>query len=203
MESPVLHPRPVAGSDEPAAKHRKSMPSTVFEEEESDAFHASVIGFLPNPKPSLDDLQLGGTPETEKVDFDDRAPGRYKTSLCSYFRKKGCKHDKACRYAHGEQELQPRPDGSWDPTSDRAKRIKAEQDMMARMTMVNSAKVETGSREDGEGKLGSDTVREYTLSLPRTWTTDSLQNFLDKNVRFLFLLAPCSKFLRSITTSDN
>lgn len=48
----------------------------------------------------------------------------FKTSLCSYFRKGSCKQE-VCRYAHGEEELRIRPDGTWDPTSQKAKEIQA------------------------------------------------------------------------------
>uniref|UniRef100_A0A0E0D9W8 C3H1-type domain-containing protein n=1 Tax=Oryza meridionalis TaxID=40149 RepID=A0A0E0D9W8_9ORYZ len=54
----------------------------------------------------------------------------WKTSLCSFFRRRaassadGCSHGDSCRYAHSEDELRPRPDGTWDPTSDRAKKLR-------------------------------------------------------------------------------
>eukprot|EP00850_Spirogloea_muscicola_P022186 SM000281S10754 [mRNA] locus=s281:108583:112559:- [translate_table: standard] len=51
---------------------------------------------------------------------DAGAPALAKTTLCSYHRRGACRHGDACRYAHGEAELRPRPDGSWDPTSAKA-----------------------------------------------------------------------------------
>lgn len=49
----------------------------------------------------------------------------YKTTLCVYFRKGSCRSPGACRYAHGEEELRQRPDGTWDPSSERAKTLKS------------------------------------------------------------------------------
>ncbi|CAJ1979312.1 unnamed protein product [Sphenostylis stenocarpa] len=48
----------------------------------------------------------------------------WKTSLCSFYRShnNSCNHGDTCRYAHGEEELRPRPDNTWDPTSERAKK---------------------------------------------------------------------------------
>ncbi|XP_044329853.1 zinc finger CCCH domain-containing protein 24 [Triticum aestivum] len=105
-----------------------------------------------------------------------------KTSLCSFFRRRGggpdgCNHGEGCRYAHTEEELRPRPDGSWDPTSDRAKKLRRV------------------SEEDGEGAAGEErrdrwgqeevTFDETSLDkclvgLSRHWLTDRLKAFLDE-----------------------
>uniref|UniRef100_A0A0A9GCP7 C3H1-type domain-containing protein n=1 Tax=Arundo donax TaxID=35708 RepID=A0A0A9GCP7_ARUDO len=94
----------------------------------------------------------------------------WKTSLCSYFRRRGagaegCSHGESCRYAHTEEELRPRPDGTWDPTSDRAKKLR---------------KVTAEAQEEAEEEV---TVDEHSLDkclvgLPRGWTADRLKAFL-------------------------
>ncbi|OEL36957.1 Zinc finger CCCH domain-containing protein 24 [Dichanthelium oligosanthes] len=74
-------------------------------------------------------------PSAPSASGEDEASGgitrhpMWKTSLCSYFRRRGagaegCSHGESCRYAHTEEELRPRPDGTWDPTSDRAKKLR-------------------------------------------------------------------------------
>ncbi|KAF9675216.1 hypothetical protein SADUNF_Sadunf09G0009100 [Salix dunnii] len=62
---------------------------------------------------------------TTTIEADPSHNSFYKTSLCSYFRRTmgtSCSHGSACKYAHGEEELRPRPDNTWDPTSERAKK---------------------------------------------------------------------------------
>ncbi|GMN24736.1 hypothetical protein TIFTF001_000677 [Ficus carica] len=61
----------------------------------------------------------------QSQDQDRSSHPLWKTSLCSFFRRQSgsCSHGASCRYAHGEDELRPRPDNSWDPTSERAKKL--------------------------------------------------------------------------------
>nr|KYP68521.1 Zinc finger CCCH domain-containing protein 24 [Cajanus cajan] len=81
----------------------------------------------------------------------------WKTSLCSYFRSHNasCSHGGACRYAHGEEELRPRPDNTWDPTSKRAKKaLEAEADekrAVSEDVMMTEAVVDGGDDDDGSG----------------------------------------------------
>ncbi|KAL0417730.1 UNVERIFIED_CONTAM: Zinc finger CCCH domain-containing protein 24 [Sesamum radiatum] len=72
----------------------------------------------PEPEPEPD-------PETSSHPAPPPQHPLWKTSLCSYFRRTGdsCSHGESCRYAHGEAELRPRPDNTWDPTSERAKKM--------------------------------------------------------------------------------
>lgn len=111
----------------------------------------------------------------------------WKTSLCSYSRRTNglCSHGDTCRYAHGEEELRPRPDGSWDPTSERAKKlIKSE----------NGTKSENGHFEE-QGVLMTDAVANSSnpaldkcfVNLPLKWKSDNLRSFLIDQVIFLFL----------------
>ncbi|KAH7662639.1 (Uracil-5)-methyltransferase family protein [Dioscorea alata] len=104
----------------------------------------------------------------EKRKREEENPWR-KTSLCSYFRRAAgsCSHGDACRYAHGEEELRPRPDNSWDPTSERAKKL---------------LKTEAGEDEEEEDKdVDFATMEKCLVGLPRKWTSDSLKSFLDGN----------------------
>ncbi|KAG0630729.1 hypothetical protein M758_1G200400 [Ceratodon purpureus] len=89
-------------------------------------------------------------------------PAIAKTSLCSYFRKKGCNHGENCKFAHGESELQMRPDGTWDPTSERCKK-----------------KEETEEGEDAKGDESR--YRKCLVNVPMNWSQQKLKSFLDQN----------------------
>lgn len=75
----------------------------------------------------------------EVNNLDKQGSGIAKTSLCSYFRSKGCKHGESCKFAHGESELQQRPDGSWDPTSERCKKPVEKRRMRMARAVTGSA----------------------------------------------------------------
>ncbi|KAA8544035.1 hypothetical protein F0562_021788 [Nyssa sinensis] len=103
----------------------------------------------------------------------------WKTSLCSYFRRSdgSCSHGEGCRYAHGEEELRPRPDNSWDPTSERAKKL---------------LKSEDGDKSEGSNSRDDDVLMTDALAddssdsalakclvnLPMRWNADNLRSFL-------------------------
>ncbi|CAM0908088.1 unnamed protein product [Alopecurus aequalis] len=84
-------------------------------------------------KPTVDEAEAAAAEASPAASAAPAGDGRpphpmSKTSLCAYFRRRGagpdgCNHGEACRYAHTEEELRPRPDGTWDPTSDRAKKL--------------------------------------------------------------------------------
>ncbi|XP_058101800.1 zinc finger CCCH domain-containing protein 24 isoform X3 [Magnolia sinica] len=104
----------------------------------------------------------------------------WKTSLCSYFRRQSgvCSHGDACRFAHSEAELRPRADNSWDPTSERAKKL---------LKSNGSERVEAvpEAREDvlpvsSDGAERSDAALSRCLvHLPLKWTSENLKSFLD------------------------
>lgn len=168
---------------------------------------------IPQSDPQLtDDANPVG--EKRKRDQDEEAEGEqsanqtvssdstlhplWKTSLCSYFRRNSgsCSHGSSCRYAHGEEELRLRPDNTWDPTSERARK--------ARKT-ENSANCEAGGEEedevlmtemvddDGDGGGGGDNSEcvldpgfsKCLVHLPRKWDSDQLRKFLKEQVRDL------------------
>jgi len=109
-----------------------------------------------------------------------------------------CSHGSACKYAHGEEELRPRPDNTWDPTSERAKKaIKLD------TTNNNDSKEEDEDEEimmtdiaadgDGDGGCLDTGLSKCLVHLPRKWLSDHLRKFLSDQVRFfqifLFLLS--------------
>ncbi|XP_020532585.1 zinc finger CCCH domain-containing protein 24 isoform X2 [Jatropha curcas] len=127
-------------------------------------------------------------PETQQI-IDHSLNPYYKTSLCSYFRRysESCSHGSECRYAHGEEELRPRPDNTWDPTSERAKKAmkleekkdyihedKEEEIMMTEMLVDN------GEAEGGEGGCLDPELSKCLVHLPRKWNSDNFRNFLNE-----------------------
>ncbi|XP_068652636.1 zinc finger CCCH domain-containing protein 24 [Aristolochia californica] len=104
----------------------------------------------------------------------------WKTSLCSYFRRQNgnCSHGDTCRYAHGESELRSRPDNSWDPTSERAKKLQKSES-------GEGIELPPDAREDlipslATGEESVDVALDRCLvHLPRKWASDKLKNFLD------------------------
>ncbi|RLM64414.1 zinc finger CCCH domain-containing protein 24 [Panicum miliaceum] len=120
------------------------------------------------------DAAVVDAPSVPAASGEDAASGgrhpMWKTSLCSYFRRRGagaegCSHGESCRYAHTEEELRPRPDGTWDPTSDRAKKLR---------------KVAAEAQEEAEEEVTVDeqSLDKCLVGLPRGWTADRLKAFL-------------------------
>ncbi|KAH9700683.1 zinc finger CCCH domain-containing protein 24 [Citrus sinensis] len=106
----------------------------------------------------------------------------HKTSLCSYFRKVGtCCHGRTCRYAHGEEELRIRPDNTWDPTSERAKKARKLEDgdkCEAKEDAVEEVMM-TEAVVDGDGDGDQDVeLSKCLVHLPRKWHSDNLKKFL-------------------------
>ncbi|XP_018811322.1 zinc finger CCCH domain-containing protein 24-like [Juglans regia] len=114
----------------------------------------------------------------------------WKTSLCSYFRRNSgsCSHGDSCRYAHGEEELRPRPDNTWDPTSERAKKAlrseeserqeRPEEDVMMTEAVVDEDDDDKDDDDkDNDGCLDSE-LRKCLVHLPRKWHSENLMKFL-------------------------
>ncbi|KAL1817113.1 hypothetical protein ACET3Z_019687 [Daucus carota] len=105
----------------------------------------------------------------------------WKTSLCSYFRRTGgeCSHGETCRYAHSEEELRQRPDNTWDPTSERGKKMKVENG--------ESVEVKRGTDEVsiteaiGEDCCSDNVLEKCFINLPMRWSSDNLRSFLTDN----------------------
>ncbi|CAL0329085.1 unnamed protein product [Lupinus luteus] len=123
----------------------------------------------------------------KRDDGDDRSlHPMWKTSLCSFFRRqdKDCSHGDACRYAHTEEELRPRPDNTWDPTSERAKKAlktKAEEkNSVSEDVMVTEALVDDDDDGDSNNALS-----KCLVHLPKTWCSSKLKSFLnDEGIAF-------------------
>lgn len=103
----------------------------------------------------------------------------WKTSLCSYFRRHSgsCSHGSTCRYAHGEEELRKRPDNSWDPTSERAKKVmKVEEEVKEEEVMMTEAVVDDDDEDGNDGRDNG--LSKCLVHLPRKWTSDHLRDYL-------------------------
>ncbi|CAN6479326.1 unnamed protein product [Victoria cruziana] len=116
----------------------------------------------------------------------------WKTSLCSYFRRRSqsCSHGDKCRYAHGEEELRPRPDNSWDPTSERAKKLLKRENTDVKVLDRSEEAEEAIIREDvcpptsdmldeSSSEAGLSVFKKCLIHLPRKWTSENLKSFLD------------------------
>lgn len=113
--------------------------------------------------------ELNGVSETLSAVKRPPDVARVKTSLCSYFRKRGCRHGENCVYAHGESELQQRPDGTWDPTSERAKNVVA----VEKMESVSGG----AAAPEQAGQF-----QKCLVHVPRGWSQIKLKSFLDEHV---------------------
>lgn len=102
----------------------------------------------------------------------------WKTSLCSYYRRQsdsaGCSHGATCRYAHGEAELRPRPDNTWDPTSNKAKEL----------GRVDEKEKDEEIEDEVQLALDESSLDKCLVGLPRKWTNDALKKFLEEKVHF-------------------
>ncbi|THU67023.1 hypothetical protein C4D60_Mb05t20300 [Musa balbisiana] len=128
-----------------------------------------------------EEKEVEGVEETKVSDAGDGNTRRdllWKTSLCSFYRrqpgKAGCSHGDACRYAHGEAELRIRPDNTWDPTSERAKKL------LRASNNGDDAKAESLEAEDPTVDVTS--LDKCLIGLPRKWASDNLKSFLDGQV---------------------
>ncbi|XP_004295024.1 PREDICTED: zinc finger CCCH domain-containing protein 24 [Fragaria vesca subsp. vesca] len=123
--------------------------------------------------------------EEEGGDNKTKQHPLWKTSLCSFFRRQdaSCGHGAGCRYAHSEAELRPRPDNTWDPTSERAKKASCEEEKeCAAIDDVMMTEALEDDDEDGEGDgFGSDpALSKCLVHLPRNWKSDKLKEFLSE-----------------------
>ncbi|KAI3822846.1 hypothetical protein L1987_10445 [Smallanthus sonchifolius] len=128
----------------------------------------------PDAKPPGEDEQGEKRKRTESETDEKTASVHplWKTSLCSYFRRTGaaCSHGETCRYAHGEAELRLRPDNTWDPTSEKAKKLKPSDERDEEVMMTDSIS------EDG---LSDSALDKCFVNLPIKWSSDNLKKFLN------------------------
>ncbi|KAL7594998.1 hypothetical protein Lser_V15G29078 [Lactuca serriola] len=143
---------------------------------------ATVSHSSPDAKP-VEDVEQGEKrkkTESETVEKTTSIHPLSKTSLCSYFRRTGgeCSHGETCRYAHGEEELRPRPDNTWDPTSERAKKLKLENEDRDKADERDDEVMMTETiSEDGCSESALD---KCLVNLPMKWSSDNLRNFLNE-----------------------
>ncbi|OIT32306.1 PREDICTED: zinc finger CCCH domain-containing protein 24 [Nicotiana attenuata] len=126
--------------------------------------------------------------ETETKQQQQRPSPLWKTSLCSYFRRNdnSCSHGETCRYAHGESELRPRPDSTWDPTSERAKKMAKKDDDGEKAENKEEEKCNdvmmTEALDDEEECSSSGTgLSKCLVNLPMKWSSDNLRCFLKQH----------------------
>lgn len=140
------------------------------------------------------------TPEEEGGEKGSPHP-LWKTSLCSYFRRQSgsCSHGDTCRYAHGEAELRPRPDSSWDPTSERAKKL-LKSDGGERVEAPPEPREDVlPSLPTGNGDDQFDMELDKCLvHLPRKWASEHLKSFLNAEASGFLLPVLFSTFLYMI-----
>ncbi|RVW38776.1 Zinc finger CCCH domain-containing protein 24 [Vitis vinifera] len=140
--------------------------------------HVGDEELKPSVPQSTDVIESGEKRKrSDPADSDNCRHPLWKTSLCSYFRSHSgsCSHGDACRYAHGEEELRQRPDNTWDPTSERAKKLlKSESgekcDSKEDDVMMTEAVVDDDCADPGLSKC--------LLHLPLKWHSDQLRDFL-------------------------
>jgi tRNA (uracil-5-)-methyltransferase len=105
----------------------------------------------------------------------------WKTSLCSYYRRSGgeCSHGEGCRYAHGEDELRPRPDNTWDPTSERAKKLmKSTDEDKSRGSDIDGEDEVLMTESIGEDCSSDSALQKCLVNLPMRWISENLRSFL-------------------------
>lgn len=150
---------------------------------------------LPNPPESASESGAADTNQSEKrkredpdLELEQTAPQQqhplWKTSLCSYFRSSNgsCSHGDSCRYAHGEEELMPRPDNTWDPTSERAKKMAKKEPNDANLMEAECGVMMTDAvvmAPEGEDACSSG-LSKCLVNLPMKWGADKLRNFLNE-----------------------
>ncbi|PHU03858.1 Zinc finger CCCH domain-containing protein 24 [Capsicum chinense] len=110
----------------------------------------------------------------------------WKTALCSYFRRNegSCSHGESCRYAHGESELRIRPDNTWDPTSQRAKkiaRIEFEEEEDEEQVKCNDVMMPDALDDDDGQRSSSSGLSKCLVNLPMKWNSDNLRCFLKEH----------------------
>jgi len=123
------------------------------------------------------------TGKRNREDNDGEESSRHpmwKTSLCSFYRSHNntCNHGDTCRYAHGEEELRPRPDNTWDPTSERAK--KALKTETGEKCAVSEDVMMTEAVVDGDDCGSDQALSKCLVHLPRKWCSENLRNFLNE-----------------------
>ncbi|KAL6967269.1 hypothetical protein U1Q18_033073 [Sarracenia purpurea var. burkii] len=127
------------------------------------------------PEP-FDNQLTDGVDPCEKRKRADHA--LWKTTLCKFFRRSNgsCSHGDECQYAHGEEELRPRPDNSWDPTSERVKKLLKSEDGDKSKPLEVVGDIMMTDALDGDSS--DPALSKCLVNLPMKWNSDNLRNFL-------------------------
>ncbi|MCO5560095.1 hypothetical protein L7F22_013702 [Adiantum nelumboides] len=134
----------------------------------------------------VEDKEVGtGKVEQKKTD------AVFKTSLCSYFRKLGsCRHGLQCRYAHGDDELRPRPDGTWDPTSLKGRSTQKPESQLPLKKKGQEEEEDKQNEEGDDDGVGPErscipSLHKCIQDLPLKWSSEDLSKLLaDKGLTF-------------------
>lgn len=175
--------------EEPVLITEPSSPKTL------DPIHAHGSTTESHQSPPQDALSnqpnddVAPTEKRKRDDGDGDGDGErkvhplWKTSLCSYFRSHNgsCSHGTTCRFAHSEEELRLRPDNTWDPTSERAK--KAQKTDTGEKRDVADRVMMTEAVDDDDEDGGDDALRKCLVHLPRKWSSENFRKFLNDEVK--------------------
>ncbi|XP_059660584.1 zinc finger CCCH domain-containing protein 24 [Cornus florida] len=172
------------GHDSTAQSHRTT-PQEPSQEPQNDG------DGQPSDTQSADAIELAekrkrvDPPEpSAKIESSSPLHPLWKTSLCSYFRRSdgSCSHGDTCRYAHGEEELRPKPDNTWDPTSERAKKLlKTENGEKSERAGVSDSREAGVMMTDALADNDTDSALVKCLvHLPMKWDAGKLRSFLSE-----------------------
>ncbi|KAL3679740.1 hypothetical protein R1sor_022696 [Riccia sorocarpa] len=170
--------KPEPAESEPLSRIEEEAPAKRIKQEEEEI---SCAPEETNPEQEEEGKNLIKALPSDLSGVISSAP-RTKTSLCSYFRKGNCRHGDQCRYAHGEAELKPRPDGTWDPTSDTAKALARDVEAPDEVKVV--APISTA--EESEYDSTEAGIKKCLQPVHRRWSADQLKKFLtESSIEFL------------------
>lgn len=178
---------------EPPKTSDDHLKSSVDAQHNTDNFQLTTA-LPPESLPDQSDCQSNGAgvarekrkrtdpdSNTENPKPDPSLNPLWKTSLCSYFRRHSgsCSHGSECRYAHGEEELRQRPDNSWDPTSERAKKVmKVGEEVKEEEVMMTEVVVDDDDEDGNDGRDNG--LSKCLVHLPRKWNSENLRNYLNE-----------------------
>lgn len=169
----------------PPVQVEHSLPTTNGHDSSFPPHQPSPELSQPSNAPSTDADEAGE--KRKRVDHP-----MSKTSLCSYFRRSegSCSHGDGCRYAHGEAELRPRPDNTWDPTSERAKKmLKTEDGEDSKAAEVGGDVMMMMMTDALDGDVLDGALTKCFVNLPMKWSADNFRTFLtDQVILILFFL---------------
>lgn len=99
-----------------------------------------------------------------------------------------CIRGDECGFAHSEEELRARPDNTWDPTSERAKKKLNKSENGEKMEVSDLKEsgdgeilmTEAFDDDDGDNGSSDHSLSKCLVHLPGKWHSDNLRKFLDE-----------------------